>query len=317
MHFKRVRAMLSGMPQTESNDGSKTKIASLKPKSLASDERKYQDANQQEIVQTHHIIKSNSSENSEDLWIIAERQLKDDVKTKQLLVRAAEIVKGWGFELATDGKDRRQKLAKFLDARVVDLEDKKWTIGDHGASIKEQTAKVFQKILMLKDVFNTAASTSPPAAIACAGVAVALLLFIQTVEHQGSLLKGLDVLAALIPRIYMLEDLYLSPGITPSSEFAEKFKAGLISLVCKVLEYQARALCYLDKNWISQFARDLVKKHPWEELCEGMKSLEEESHKFTILIDAAERKADRKAREQQLQNTLEKISNLANYIKAR
>ncbi|KAJ6022210.1 hypothetical protein N7540_007714 [Penicillium herquei] len=306
MRFKRVRAILSGKPQTEINDGTKTKIANLKPKALANDERKYQDANQQEIVQTKAIIETESPERSEDLWVIAEIQLKEDAKAKQLLGRAAEIVKGWGFELATDGVERRKELTKFLDARVADLEDKKWTIGDHGASIKEQTAKIFQKILMLKDVANTAASTSPPAAIACAGVAVALLLFIQTVEHQGSLLKGLDVLAALIPRIYMLEDLYLSPGVTLSSEFADEFKAGLISLICKVLKYQARALCYLDKNWILQFARDLVKKDPWEELREGMKSLEEESHKFTILIDAAERKADRKAREQELQNMLEK-----------
>ncbi|KAJ5708898.1 hypothetical protein N7493_010232 [Penicillium malachiteum] len=128
MHFKRVKAILSGKPQPESNDGSKTKIVNLKPKPPSNNERKDQDAKQEEIIPTHPIIESDLSKNSEDLWVIAETQLKDDAKVKQLLERAAEIVKGWGFELTTDGKDSRQKLTKFLDARVADLEDKKWTI---------------------------------------------------------------------------------------------------------------------------------------------------------------------------------------------
>lgn len=77
------------------------------------------------------------------------------------------------FQSNTSGCNQ---LCNFLGAQARELEEKKWMIklGEHSIEVQELLKRTFQNILKLKEVVNTAASASAPAAMACAGVIFSL-----------------------------------------------------------------------------------------------------------------------------------------------
>lgn len=83
-----------------------------------------------------------------------------------------------------------------------------------------------------------------------------------------------------------MEDLYLKSNSNICDDFMDTFKEALISLYCKVLEFQAQALCFLGKNSFSQSFRNMLKQDPWTEMTENIKTKETEIQSFTPMIDA-------------------------------
>lgn len=110
-----------------------------------------------------------ASEGPEDLWMRAEWQLKQNETTNKILRASADILKEqFQLDIQTDGITG-QRLCGFLEIKNRELEGKKLIA-------EERLAQVFRNVLVVKDVVNAAASASPPAAIACAGVTVGLLV---------------------------------------------------------------------------------------------------------------------------------------------
>ncbi|KAJ5745816.1 hypothetical protein N7520_010998 [Penicillium odoratum] len=241
----------------------------------------------------------------DNLWERAEKKLKADKKKEELLQEATKILEDWGLDIQLGGGDGYKKLCGFLEDRTTDLKEKQWMIFDHKVSLQGHVTEVMRNILAVKDVINTATSSSPPAAIACAAVTVSLLLFIQAVEQKEILLQGLDQTSAIILRIHKMDDLYLHSN-EASDDLIERFKETLISLCCKLLEFQAQALCFLNKSSFNQFRRGMLKKDSWDSLLKDMQELEIEAGKFTSLIEADELKSERKKRERELQSAFEK-----------
>ena len=108
-------------------------------------------------------------------------------------------------------------------------------------------------------------------------------------------MQGLDSIAASIHRTRVLEDLYrsrtkilqlLSP--THPMSMKEKFEGELVKLYAKLLEYQARSLCYVQKHTIVRTFTDMFKIDGWETLLREIKSAEESLGRFTHLIDVDE-----------------------------
>lgn len=127
-------------------------------------------------------------------------------------------------------------------------------------------------------------------------------LFVQAAEQQEKLLQGLEKVAATILRIYKMDDLYLRPNASLIDDFIEKLKEKLISLSCKILEFQARALCYLTKGSLDQHVRDMFKIDPWDALLQDMKDFEDEAKSFTALIQAENETSAWKRCEEEIQN---------------
>lgn len=117
---------------------------------------------------------------------------------------------------------------------------------------------------------------------------------VQAVEQHASLLQGLDFTSALICRLGVMEDLYRSrsefslPDPKHTIELMEEFEANLTALYSKILEFQARALCYLRKHRVTQVLRNMFKQDGWDELLREIKESEVSAKSFTSLIDAAE-----------------------------
>jgi hypothetical protein len=119
-----------------------------------------------------------TSSEADNLWVRAEQMLSNDKRKTKILQAYLEILESeLGSELKPSGTaDRQKQLCQLLDAKTQELEDKKWKVqfSDHKVEVRDLLTGAFKNILIAKDLINSAASASPPAAIACAGVTVVL-----------------------------------------------------------------------------------------------------------------------------------------------
>ena len=110
-------------------------------------------------------------------WLKAEEQLKEERGKRALLEKYDEIL---GLELGIDLKsleptDHHKQLVQLLEKKVQELESKKITVLlGCTPGFEERLKDIFQNVLTAKDLISAAASASPPASIACAGVTVIL-----------------------------------------------------------------------------------------------------------------------------------------------
>lgn len=124
-----------------------------------------------------------TSREPEDLWAKAEQRLAQDEKMGRILKKATEIIQEAGLRAGSHGTADHQQLHSFLDTKVDELKQKEWKVrfDDRCIGVRDQVTKLIRNILVLKDVVTTAASASPPAALACAGLTVSLLVSSATV----------------------------------------------------------------------------------------------------------------------------------------
>jgi ankyrin repeat domain-containing protein 50 len=70
-----------------------------------------------------------------------------------------------------------------------------------------------------------------------------------------------------------------------ASQLAVRFEEELVALYSKVLEFQARSLCYLRKHPVTQFFKDMFKQDGWDSLVKDMKESEGSIRRFKEDID--------------------------------
>jgi ankyrin repeat protein len=92
----------------------------------------------------------------------------------------------------------------------------------------------------------------------------------------------------LIPRLRLIEDLYLRSQAKQAIDLLGKFQETLVSICSRILEFQARALCYLHRHSASQLWRNIFNLDNWPELLEEFERLERSIYRFTPLIADAE-----------------------------
>jgi hypothetical protein len=119
-----------------------------------------------------------TSSEADNLWVRAEQILSNDKRKREILQAYLGILESQlGSELKPSGTaDRQKQLCQLLDAKTQELENKKWKVrfGDHNVEVRDLLTGAFKNVLIAKDLIHSAASASPPAAIACAGVTIVL-----------------------------------------------------------------------------------------------------------------------------------------------
>jgi hypothetical protein len=128
---------------------------------------------------------------TDDLWARAEEALKCDPVKKKVFEDYLEIL---GQRLDSklepaDGHDRHKQLCQLIEVETKELEDKKWKfqVGEYTRDVADLFQRSFKAILSVKDLVNTAASSCPPAALACAGATVILTVSVSTIPFRNSL----------------------------------------------------------------------------------------------------------------------------------
>jgi hypothetical protein len=108
-----------------------------------------------------------------DLWVKAEQTLRHNSELDKILTASAEILESnYGLKLQPRDTSHQEQLCDFLEAKAIQVEMKKWVIhlGNHSITVRGQLTRVFKNVLAIKDIINAAASSSPPASLACAGI---------------------------------------------------------------------------------------------------------------------------------------------------
>ncbi|KAL3439736.1 ankyrin repeat protein [Aspergillus insuetus] len=217
------------------------------------------------------ISKYSTLQEAFDPWLEGQQLLRKDTTLNKIWEESIHILKSrLGLKYEEDSKAARVNgLGTFLDAIAQRLDDKKWTVlDDIGQSdTRKKLMKVCQNIILVKDVISPAAATSPPAAIACAGITVGLL----AMEQHETLLQGLDTISSLYPRLHVIKQHLLRHETPLSADLRRTLEKNMILLCSKLLEFQSRAICYLEKRTARQFLKDLLKQDGWDEILGDIK----------------------------------------------
>ncbi|KAL3433576.1 hypothetical protein BDV09DRAFT_196670 [Aspergillus tetrazonus] len=213
-----------------------------------------------------------------DPWLEGQQLLRKDETLNKIWEESIHILKSrLGFKYEDNGNAGRvNDLRAFLDVINQRLEEEKWTIldGMGQSDTRKKLTKVCGNILLVKDVVNPATATSPPAAIACAGITVGLLLFIQAVERHETLLQGLDTISSLIPRLHVIEHHFPHCDADLTDDLRRTLEEDMVQLCFKVLEFQSKAICYLGRWKAGRFSTDMLKQDGWDGILHDIERLE-------------------------------------------
>ncbi|KAJ9604218.1 hypothetical protein H2200_011052 [Cladophialophora chaetospira] len=206
---------------------------------------------------------------TEKLWARAEDTLRSDPEKRKIFQQYLGIV---GQQLnatlePNDGDARHRQLCKLIDVKTRELEDKKWKlqIGDWNRNVGDLLQKSFKSVLAMKDLVNNSAAACPPAALACAGATIILSLLVSGKEQELGILEPGD-------------------GVL----FQQEFEATLTRLYSQILEFQARAVCYLRDGWIVQTVKGVMGSDAWKGLLQEINKSEAQAQKFASDIGAVE-----------------------------
>ncbi|KAE8168021.1 hypothetical protein BDV40DRAFT_295143 [Aspergillus tamarii] len=219
-----------------------------------------------------------------DLWVRAEEKLRQNRELDKTLTESAKILESdYGLKLQPGATSHHKRLSDLL-------EERKWVIhlGNYSVGVGEQIANISKNVLALKDLITPAASLSPPASLACAGIIACFSMVVQAAEQHALLLQGLESTSGLVLRLHVMENLYLHSRPKKGVDLVEEFQGTLVSIYSKILEFQARAVCYVHRHSASQLLRDIFKWDGWAELLQDFETSQKSLDRFTSLIGHAE-----------------------------
>ncbi|KAK6835207.1 hypothetical protein RU639_002115 [Aspergillus parasiticus] len=219
-----------------------------------------------------------------DLWMQAQERLEQNSDLAKILGESVKILESdYGLKLQPGDTSYHQRLRDLL-------EERKWVIhlGQHSVGVGEQISNISKNVLAIKELVTSAASSSPPASIACAGIIACFSIVLQAAEQHALLLKGLESTSGLVIRLHVMEDLYLNSRAEKVTHILGDFQDTLVSTYSKVLEFQARAVCYVHRHYSSQLLRDIFKWDGWADLLQDLEGFQKSLDGFTSLIGHAE-----------------------------
>ncbi|KAL8689587.1 MAG: hypothetical protein Q9218_004776 [Villophora microphyllina] len=102
--------------------------------------------------------------------------------------------------------------------------------------------------------------------------------------QSGALLKGLDKIANIVARYQLVTDSKLLDDSAPH----RNYRYSIIELYGKILEYQATAVCQLDRNTFERFMRNIPKLDSWDEMLKDISVLDDNCRYQASALDSSE-----------------------------
>ncbi|EXF80835.1 hypothetical protein CFIO01_01206 [Colletotrichum fioriniae PJ7] len=235
-----------------------------------------------------------------NLWKKATEALQNDPDSvkRDLAEHYAEILASElceprdGPKAKDPGHLKHEQVAERLNVKVEELSQERLTIsiGSRELAIEPMFKNVSKHIVAARDLISSAAGAEPHAALACAGGLVILTFLVRPIEQREHILRGLELTSSLICRYFAMEQVYRSRARLESlsAESARKLELdleqNLINLYTNIIEFQARALCYLHRSRSTRFIRDMFRGNTWKDLIEEIERLDANCRAVANLI---------------------------------
>ncbi|KXH47426.1 hypothetical protein CSIM01_05363 [Colletotrichum simmondsii] len=210
-------------------------------------------------------------------------------------------------EAEDPGHLKHEQIAERLNEKVEELSQERLTIsiGSRELAIEPMFKNVSKHIVAARDLISSAAGAEPHAALACAGGLVVLTVgstpflrnmhallvlyaakltseqfLVRPIEQREHILRGLELTSSLICRYFAMEQVYRSRArleslsAEPAKKLELNLEQSLINLYTNIIEFQARALCYLHRSRSTRFIRDMFRGNTWKDLIEEIGRLD-------------------------------------------
>ena len=131
-------------------------------------------------------------------------------------------------------------------------------------------------------------------------------------EQGGVLLSGLEMITDLVAR-HRIVDEHLTRDHRPDSSNLNsdvEYRKILIKLYTKVLEFQAKAACYLSHGTLIRFARNIPKIDDWATLQSSIVRIETECREYTSFKFAMDQQSSMRSLIELLDEQEERLTNL-------
>ncbi|KIW24505.1 hypothetical protein, variant [Cladophialophora immunda] len=206
-----------------------------------------------------------------DMWARAEEELRRDAQKREKMEKYDRILEDYfASKLKPIGTlERREQFLGFLS-----LEIEKLNRADSEILPTNKAKRFFrsavESIIASKGIITAATAPCLPASVACAGVVVLLSFCVQAADQRHVLLDGLNAISGSIRRLAEYEAL-LSKDDNQQVEEVQI----LITVACRnIIEFQTRAVCFLQLNPVESKIRNMFKWDRWDELLLAIKDAE-------------------------------------------
>ncbi|KAF4631978.1 hypothetical protein G7Y89_g6154 [Cudoniella acicularis] len=177
------------------------------------------------------------------------------------------------------GIDRAAQLQKLVDCKLQDINNSriKITVSGKEVVVKDQVRKIVTAILSAKDFIGSVVSSEPHAALAWAGVLIALPVLLNPVTQDDDAMKGLAYISDLLVRWKVTEDTYLKPQTIvasipgqstsqPLRDLRTSFRAKTIELYSQILKYQIQLAQQYSRSGMFRLLRDFIENRITKDL---------------------------------------------------
>ena len=131
-------------------------------------------------------------------------------------------------------------------------------------------------------------------------------------EQGGVLLSGLEMITDLVAR-HRIVDEHLTRDPRPDSSDLDsdvEYRKILIKLYTKVLEFQAKAACYLSRGTLIRFARNIPKIDDWATLQSSIVRIDTECREYTSFKFAMDQRSSMRSLIELLEEQEERLTDL-------
>ena len=215
-----------------------------------------------------------------DLWGLAYQQL---IKEKESLVTAYSHI--LSDATISDTNDVQEQVQAILALKREQILEKQWKLqwGNKPIHVRTQIDRIVKLIGVFKDLGTLIAGLDPvhaglPWAGICFLISVSLLpllqleyadVFAQPIlndsDQNRSLLDGLDIITEIVARYRITTEIWLREvnKMQGLIDLDSEFRRTVLKLYTAVLEYQAQAVCQLNRGTLLRMARNLPKFDDW------------------------------------------------------
>lgn len=189
-------------------------------------------------------------------------------------------------ELDKDPLKREKQMSGLVAKRLETMTKEQWRFPLLGRSVnvREQFDRIVKILLVARNFASAAASIDAVhAGLPWAGVCILLPLLVNDSRERKAAADGLEHITRVIRRYTLVEGIYITDEC---SGLEDELKATIRKLYKHILEYEAKAVCQMDRNTAYQIARNIAGADNWKDMLEGITSIEKTCEQLMQPIDA-------------------------------